>query len=434
MTPANDPHVMYDKPASMEPMMPSLPGSLRALREQASRLVTDSAELNGMLAPATREALGDVVALMNCYYSNLIEGHRTYPHEIEDAVTRGRSSTETRNRDLVELGLAHLAVQKRLPDLVGGRVAYDRIVTPTFIQSLHREFYAKLPESMQWAETKSGEKVRVDPGAWRTREVTVGEHQPPYSGSVEDFVTWLCKAYSFEKLDPLDRVIGAAAAHHRLAWVHPFPDGNGRVARLFTDAMLQAELRGGGIWRVSRGFARDSKRYTASLAEADQQRASDLDGRGNLSEKALVSWCSYFLETAHEQVRFMTKCLDPQGARDRIMKYASYLGVNGQLHPAAAPLLAEAFARGEVPRSELPGLMQVSERSARTIANQLHEMGLVDAAPGAHVRVRLPTSVVPWIFPQLYPADVDATLIAMPIARHPAPRGAQPSASIEPHR
>ena len=43
-------------------------------------------------------------------------------------------------------------------------------------------------------------------------------------------------------------VLAAACAHHRLLWIHPFTDGNGRVARLMSNAMLLQALDAGGLW------------------------------------------------------------------------------------------------------------------------------------------------------------------------------------------
>ena len=83
-----------------------------------------------------------------------------------------------------------------------------------------------------------------------------------------------------------------AAAHHRLNYIHPFPDGNGRVSRLMSHAMaLKAGIGAHGLWSVSRGLARglDSGReYKTWMDRADTPRQGDLDGRGNLSRRALV--------------------------------------------------------------------------------------------------------------------------------------------------
>lgn len=98
------------------------------------------------------------------------------------------------------------------------------------------------------------------------------------------------------------RVPGVAAWHQRLAWIHPFRDGNGRVARLHTHLALGHVGLANGLWSPLRGFARSQETYYALLAAADEPRAGDLDGRGNLSERALCKWMAYVLGLCIEQV------------------------------------------------------------------------------------------------------------------------------------
>lgn len=78
-------------------------------------------------------------------------------------------------------------------------------------------------------------------------------------------------------------MVAVAAAHHRLAWIHPFPDGNGRVAQLHSHVLLQSMGLTNGVWSPLRGLARTQKDYYLRLAQADMPRHGDLDGRGNLS-------------------------------------------------------------------------------------------------------------------------------------------------------
>jgi len=47
------------------------------------------------------------------------------------------------------------------------------------------------------------------------------------------------EAYQTDHLDPLARIIAAAASHHRIAWVHPYLDGNGRVTRLSIETVCR---------------------------------------------------------------------------------------------------------------------------------------------------------------------------------------------------
>jgi Fic family protein len=74
-------------------------------------------------------------------------------------------------------------------------------------------------------------------------------------------------------------VIALAAAHHRLAWIHPFLDGNGRSARLHTHIGLGALGLTHGLWSPMRGLARSQSQYYERLIAADQPRQGDIDGR-----------------------------------------------------------------------------------------------------------------------------------------------------------
>lgn len=80
-------------------------------------------------------------------------------------------------------------------------------------------------------------------------------------------------------------------AHHRFVWIHPFMDGNGRVARILLDAMLRTcELNQTGVWSMSRVFAKSHAEYKNKLTGVELGRQGDYDERGNLSGKKLVGF------------------------------------------------------------------------------------------------------------------------------------------------
>jgi Fic family protein len=128
--------------------------------------------------------------------------------------------------------------------------------------------------------------VRVVPGELRRRDVKVGAHVAISAGALPRILNRFEEVYSH--LKRTDSILGAATAHHRLLWIDPFLDGNGRVARLMSHAMLLEALDTGGVWSVARGLARHVEAYKRHLAGCDGPRRNDLDGRGNLSEEALA--------------------------------------------------------------------------------------------------------------------------------------------------
>ena len=113
-------------------------------------------------------------------------------------------------------------------------------------------------------------------------------------------------------------LVAMAASHHRIGWIHPFIDGNGRVMRLHSHLLLNALGCTSGIWSPLRGFARSADRYCALLAAADEHPRGDLDGRGHLSEQALIDWISYVLEICIDQVTFMKSMLNLASMAQRI--------------------------------------------------------------------------------------------------------------------
>ena len=138
---------------------------------------------------------------------------------------------------------------------------------------------------MEDPETK--ERVKVVPGELRKKDVS---GRQPYCRQSRRgaALSGAFRGGLRGHLNKTESILSAAAAHHRLVWIHPFLDGNGRVARLMSHAMLLETLDTGAVWSVARGLARNVDDYKRHLAACDATRRNDLDGRGNLSEEALA--------------------------------------------------------------------------------------------------------------------------------------------------
>ncbi len=61
----------------------------------------------------------------------------------------------------------------------------------------------------------------------------------PSSARVGDFMDYFEMRYRFDRMGKASRIMAMAAAHHRLNYIHPFPDGKGRVSRLMSHAMVE---------------------------------------------------------------------------------------------------------------------------------------------------------------------------------------------------
>jgi len=207
------------------------------------------------------------------------------------------------------------------------------------------------------------------------------------------------------------KLIAIMAAHHRLVWIHPFLDGNGRVARLWTDAALRsAGLESVGVWCLSRGLARSAHDYKLLLANADQPRRGDRDGRGTLSEAALTDFCDYMFDQALDQIDYLSRLLQLGGFKQRLEHYIQarndhrVFGIDSDLKPVAAVILLNAFLFGELNRNQALELTGMPPRSARRLIQQLKDDGLLsETSSRSPLRWEIPEHAEPWYFPQLAP-------------------------------
>jgi Fic family protein len=388
--------------ADMEPLLIGETSRFRGpLTDLAIDLVQKSASFRGSLPPSLLNSLADLVRSMNCYYSNLIEGHNTHPVDIERAL-KDDYSKEPHKRNLQLEAKAHIAVQKWID---GGGLRNGRAVSEDGICEIHRRFCAELPEELLWVEDPdTKERIKIVPGELRRRDVKVGNHVPISSGAVPRFLNRFERVYGH--LGKTDTILGAAPGHHRLLWIHPFWDGNGRVARLMSHAVLLETLDTGAVWSVARGLARKVAEYKRHLAACDSPRRNDLDGRGALSEEALAAFTKFFLEVCVDQVEFMEALMQPDALRARILLWAEEQIKLSKLPPSSGRVLEALLYRGNLPRSGVSSVAGASTRTATRIVSALTEAGVLTSdTPYAPVRLVFPAALAERWMPGLFPEN-----------------------------
>ena len=227
----------------MEPMrIPAASPRREHLNDLALELAARSAGFRRSLPEGVLTALADLVRSVNCYYSNLIEGHDTHPVDIERALQDDYSQNKEK-RDLQLEARAHIEVQR----WIDGGGLQGKATTVDGLCEIHRRFGELLPEDLLLVEDPdTGETLRMTPGGLRQRAIRVGHHVPVSPGAIPRFLERFEDAYT--RLGKTEAILAAAAAHHRLLWIHPFLDGNGRVARLMSHATLLDVLDTGGVW------------------------------------------------------------------------------------------------------------------------------------------------------------------------------------------
>lgn len=386
---------LHDHPAQMEPLLPG-EHALGPLLEQAHDLQRAANALGAGALPDLRKLL----RAMNSYYSNRIEGQHTLPVEIEQALRNDYSRDGDKARRQ-RLAVAHMETERAIESHWRGW-SRGQVWSAQMVRDIHQDLFARLPED----DRLLPEGDVLQPGALRDREVSVGRHAAPAQQALAAMLDRWGSFYGSLRRGEL-QVVAACASHHRLAWIHPFRDGNGRVARLHTHLALGALGLTNGLWSPLRGFARDHEAYYAHLAAADAPRAGDQDGRGNLSERALVAWIGYVLGLCIDQARFMGGLLDMARMKDRIAACLAYeenvvrKGVRSQALRALHYLLV---TQADVERSEFKAMLGLGERLATAQVSALLERGLlVTDSPHGKLRFGVPQHALRFYFPQLWP-------------------------------
>jgi Fic family protein len=376
------------------------------------------AALNQTIPSSIRSSTEWLLKLVNCFYSNKIEGNSTHPKDLLRSQEKGEHQILDSDDDSILELLAHLEAQIKIKE---SGVKTSDVVTQAFIKKLHKSFYNGLPDSFLSVKDKNGadaidgngKAILIHPGEYRTNDVQVSSHIPPKSEDLNGYMQWLETQFSLDRIHGTNKVIAAAALHHRLAWIHAFQDGNGRVIRLLTDCYMRcAGFDGYGLWSITRGFGRNTRAYYEALAKADRARNGNYDGRGTLSDSGVIEFTKYFVDTALDQVKYFSALLEPRNLGTRVDIYFE-MRAKGALPDSegnslpiikitARDIYRLLLDRGSMNKRAICSHIGKGEQTLRPIFKQMQNEGLINAKPKQDVELNLSTTSVEVLFPQLW--------------------------------
>ena len=396
---------------SLDPSLPSK--RLGELKDLAQEVIIASSTLEGRIAPETAKALGDRLRFLNSYHSNLIEGHKTSILDIEAALQKDFSQ-DSQKRYAQELCAAHVETERALMTEIYTAPPHN-ICRFEFVSKIHKVFYDLLPVHHQYTHSQGGfTKYSVDAGKMRDSDISLDGGITPHGPDVRNLPA---KYKEFENLyhpgrfHGDERLIAIAASHHRMVWLHPFRDGNGRVTRLFSGLyMAHTGINKSNLWSLSRGFSRNKQWYMTNLQSADAIDRETL----SFDQDFFADFCIYFLEVCLDQVQFMDKILGLNRIDARIDGYIRDRDkTRGALHPLdqrSGKLLKALFLQGRISRGDaqsILGMDHQSERQARRIVSQLIGEGLVASqSHRAPLTIAFPAKVLRYYFPDIFDPSV----------------------------
>lgn len=393
------------------PYMPMDQKHISPLRDKVVDVYKRSAFLEASVRPGLKGAVTHLLRFVNSYYSNKIEGNNTKPADVIKAQHAAEGELDPAIRDERKEIIAHLIAQEALAK---NKPSESEVSAPEFIKWVHDLFFQSLSEEARTLTLeRTGEQFVVEPGEFRKCKVEVGAHLPPDGDELRKSMELFQRSYRLDWIHGDDRLLAAAASHHRLLWIHPFLDGNGRVTRLFTDVYMQlAKVDGYGLWSVSRGFSRSVDKYKAVLAGADHPRKGDLDGRGILSDKGLVTFQDYFLDTCIEQIDYLSSLLQMRDFDRRLSFYVDQrvAGVAADIdgkplpiwRPETLKLLREVITAEGVLRSDVSVITGLGETLSRNLVKQLMDEGWLVGEEKKPLRLEIPFDGISTLFPHLW--------------------------------
>ncbi|GBE37677.1 fic/DOC family protein [bacterium BMS3Bbin08] len=228
-----------------------------------------------------------IFQLLESLGSARIEGNNTTIAElVEKEISGSRNDDEIIGDDEIN----EIRNAERAMDFIESRIKNNSKIDQAFILNLHKIVVENL--------AREGSR---NPGELRFVDVGVGAHKPlPYT-NVKKHFDELVDFINQKKQKKYDLLI-TAIAHHRFAWIHPFDNGNGRVVRLLTYAMLIKQgfnVKMGRIINPTAIFCINRDRYYEMLSQADRGRDSDI-----------LAWCEYVLKGLLEEIHKIDRLLD----------------------------------------------------------------------------------------------------------------------------
>lgn len=299
-------------------------------------------ELGGTTPAATFFQLKEIFHKLESLASARIEGnHTTLADYIETTVVgENRASDHIREISNIENAMEYI----------------EEVIQPgsPLTEHLIRELHAMAVTDL----SREGDKT---PGAYRTGSVIIAksDHLPPDPILVPGYMSELVEFVNKNDPPKYD-LIKVALAHHRFGWIHPFSNGNGRVVRLITYALLikygYNVKSGGRVLNPTAVFCNDREKYYAMLGCADLGTSANLD-----------IWCTYVLQGILDELRKVDQLTNYDYLKQKILMPAlEYATERQTITSIEQSVLAEAIKLRVVKSADLAKVMPKLTSQQRT--------------------------------------------------------------------
>ena len=309
--------------------------------------------LQGTTAPWIFFQLKNIFHILESVGSARIEGNRT---TISEYIERKIENNERSSERFSEIANVEAAME-----FIEESISEGTEFTHHFIRQLHQLVVGEL--------TDEGDRT---PGAYRTWNVEISKsaHTPPDHIQVQSYMDELLEFINQDGADKYD-LLKTAIAHHRFTWIHPFGNGNGRVVRLLTYALMIKygfNVKDGKIINPTAVFCNDRDKYYEHLSEADLG-----------TDESLLNWCDYVLSGILEEVIKVNKLLDFDFLYKNILVPTIKLGAErGYLNKEEAKVLNLGILKQSFKATELDEAFEgLTSRQKTHLIAKMKESGFI---------------------------------------------------------
>lgn len=310
-------------------------------------------KLQGTTAPWIFFQLKNIFHILESVGSARIEGNRTTISEyIERKIEKKERSSER---------FSEIANVEAAMDFIEESISEGTEFTHHFIKQLHHLVVGEL----------IGEGDRT-PGTYRSWNVEISQsaHTPPEHIQVQSYMDEFIDFINQDGADKYD-LLKTAIAHHRFTWIHPFGNGNGRVVRLLTYALMIKygfNVKDGKIINPTAVFCNDRDKYYEHLSEADLG-----------TDEGLLNWCDYVLSGILEEVIKVNKLLDFDFLYKKILVPTIKLGAErGYLNKEEAKILSVGIFKQSFKANELDeAFVGITSRQRTHLIAKMKDAGFI---------------------------------------------------------
>ncbi len=288
-------------------------------------------QLGGPVPPYIFFQLKDIFQMMESLGSARIEGNHTTLAEFVEKII-DQIPKDTKEESVREIFNIERAIK-----FIEDNISENGKITRAHISELHKIIVDGLtPPNRGEGSNYPGDLRPINVG------IQGSSHVPPDKVKVPEYFDELI-AFVNADTDPQNHLLVTALSHHRMAWIHPFDNGNGRLIRMFTYALLIKQgfkVHNGRILNPTAIFCMDRNEYYRNLGLADTGE-----------KDKVLQWCQYVLEGLREEIEKIDRLLDLKYMTDVVL----------------IPCLAYALERQLITKREFDILSAVVRSKSMTI-------------------------------------------------------------------